>query len=191
MQPRSASTHSKIMSMMRASSWSMSNVWLTASAVRYMICKLLRARASQGEVVSSVGGARISLPSDWCIVWTIREPSSSEARDDIDLVGQVLNAVFRDARVKQQRAAELQLVAAGQFVFVGLFAVDVRAVGAVQVAQHEHITLTMQLGVLARHFRIVQLHRVRRSATRSSLAIRRAESGCPDLGLGSQTAMAR
>ena len=26
----------------------MSSVWLTASAVRYMICRLLRARASQG-----------------------------------------------------------------------------------------------------------------------------------------------
>ena len=46
MQPRSASTHSKIKSMIRRSSWSMSSVWLTASAVRYMTCRLLRARAS-------------------------------------------------------------------------------------------------------------------------------------------------
>ena len=38
MQPRSASTHSKISSMIRCSSWSMSSVWLTARAVRYMTC---------------------------------------------------------------------------------------------------------------------------------------------------------
>ena len=107
--------------MMRASSWSMSSVWLTASAVRYMICRLLRARASQGDDVSSSGGARISLPSDWCIVCTIREPSSSAWRDDdVDLVGQVFDAAFGDAGVEQQRAAELQLVAAGELVLLDL-----------------------------------------------------------------------
>ena len=63
MQPRSASTHSKINSMMRSSSWSMSSVWLTASAVRYMICRLLRARASQGLRPPSTSTLRISLPS--------------------------------------------------------------------------------------------------------------------------------
>ena len=47
MQPRSASTHSKINSIIRCSNWSMSSVWLTASAVRYITCRLLRARASQ------------------------------------------------------------------------------------------------------------------------------------------------
>ena len=34
--------------MMRASSWSMSIVWLTASAVRYMICRFDRGAASHG-----------------------------------------------------------------------------------------------------------------------------------------------
>ena len=121
MQPRSASTHSKIISMMRASSWSMSSVWLTASAVRYMICRLLRARASQGDDVSLSGGVSNSLPSDWCIECTIREPSSVVVlRDEFDLVGEVFDAAFGDARVEQQRAAELHLVAAGELVLFDL-----------------------------------------------------------------------
>jgi hypothetical protein len=61
MQPRSASTHSKIMSMIRARSWSMSSVWLTASAVRYMICKLLRARASHGDASLAQSAAGTQL----------------------------------------------------------------------------------------------------------------------------------
>ena len=38
----------------------MSSVWLTASAVRYMICKLLRAAASQG--LSDPSGAETTPP---------------------------------------------------------------------------------------------------------------------------------
>ena len=53
MQPRSASTHSNTSCRMRLSSSSMSSVWLTARAVRYITCRLLRARASQRLSVSS------------------------------------------------------------------------------------------------------------------------------------------
>ncbi len=73
MQPRSASTHSKINCMMRCSNWSMSSVWLTASAVRYMICKLLRARASQG--LEPPPPSRMLLPSLWLIERTMCDGS--------------------------------------------------------------------------------------------------------------------
>ena len=62
MQPRSASTHSKINSMMRLSNWSMSSVWLTASAVRYITWRLLRARASQEFCGSSACGVEDLAP---------------------------------------------------------------------------------------------------------------------------------
>ncbi len=77
MQPRSASTHSKINCMMLESSCSISSVWLTASAVRYMICKLLRARASQG--FSAEPWAKMALPSSWGTDCTIREPAVAAA----------------------------------------------------------------------------------------------------------------
>ena len=85
-------------------------------------------------------------------------------RDDVDLVGQVLDAAFGDAGVEQQRAAELQLVAAGQLVLLDLLAVDERAVGAAEVADDERVAAAAELGVLARDFGVVQLHGVRRAA---------------------------
>ena len=91
----------------------------------------------------------------------MREPSSVVVlRDDFDLVGEVFDAAFGDARVEQQRAAELQLVAAGELVFFDLLAVDERAVGAVQVADEILFAAAAELGVLARDFGVVQLHGV-------------------------------
>ncbi len=78
-QPRSASTHSKIRSMMRFSNWSMSSVWLTAKAVRYMTSRLLRARASQESCGGSAAVRNIRLPSCWVTEWMIRDLSSGAA----------------------------------------------------------------------------------------------------------------
>ena len=86
MQPRSASTHSKINCMIRLSSRSISCVWLTARAVRYMICRLLRARASQGLGKPSAEGEKISLPSCWVIERTIRDPSSTWLRETMSIL---------------------------------------------------------------------------------------------------------
>ena len=63
MQPRSASTHSKISSMIRLSNWSMSSVWLTARAVRYITWRLLRALASQEFCGKSACASNSRLPS--------------------------------------------------------------------------------------------------------------------------------
>ena len=87
-QPRSASTHSKISSMIRCSNWSMSSVWLAASAVWYMTSRLLRARASQG-LSEADSGPKIWLPACWPSELTIREPARQLILgDDIDAVGQ-------------------------------------------------------------------------------------------------------
>ena len=99
----------------------MSSVWLTASAVRYMICRLLRARASQGDD-GFVAGRREDLAA-FRLVHRVDDPRAVVlvvAGDDVDLVGEVFDAAFGDARVEQQRAAELQLVAAGELVLLDL-----------------------------------------------------------------------
>ena len=41
-------------------------------------------------------------------------------RDEFDFIGEVFDAAFGNARVEQQRAAELQLVAAGELVLFDL-----------------------------------------------------------------------
>ena len=77
MQPRSASTHSNTSCSTRSSSSSMSSVWLTARAVRYITCRLLRARASQWFWVSSSGsGGPSNPPASSGMAEMIREPSS-------------------------------------------------------------------------------------------------------------------
>ena len=115
MQPRSASTHSKISSMIRWSNWSMSSVWLTASAVRYITCRLLRARASQEFCGGSAARSKMRLPSSCVTERTIRERSpGSAAGADADDLGQVFLRLFGRAGVEHQRAADLHLVAAGQ-----------------------------------------------------------------------------
>ena len=99
----------------------MSSVWLTASAVRYMICRLLRARASQGD--GSFVGRRREDFAAFGLVHRVNDARAVVfvvAGDDVDFVGEVFDAVFRDARVEQQRAAELHLVAAGELVFADL-----------------------------------------------------------------------
>jgi hypothetical protein len=53
----------------------MSSVWLTARAVRYITCRLLRARASQRPCPSS--GVAIAIESSSRMDRTIREPSIS------------------------------------------------------------------------------------------------------------------
>ena len=168
MQPRSASTHSKIISMIRCSSWSMSSVWLTASAVRYMICRLLRARASQG-LCGFVAGVEQNLAPFRLAASSGRSASrrsSSAATDDVDFVGEVFDGrPSVDARVEQQRAAELHLVAAGESLFADLLAVDERAVGAAEVADEDASAVAApDFGMLARDFGVVQLHGVRRAA---------------------------
>ncbi len=60
-------------------------------------------------------------------------------------------------------AAELQLVAAGELLFLDLATVDERAVRAVQIAKEERFAAFAELGVLARHFGIVELDGVRRA----------------------------
>ena len=92
---------------------------------------------------------------------TIREPSSRVgAGDDVDLVGDVFGSVFNEAGVEQQRFAELQLIAAHEFMFCGGAAVDESAVGAVQIAQDVAVAPAHQLRMFARDFRVVQTNRV-------------------------------
>ncbi len=166
MQPRSASTHSKINCMMRSSNWSMSSVWLTASAVRYMTCRLLRARASQ-RLCGPVGRADRrsgSLPA-----------GSSSGRSASDRPGcrprtmSILSARLDDGAspgpVKSiMRAADLHLVAAGQLVLLDPLAVDERAVGAAQVGEDVVVAGAADLGVPARDFGVVHLDLIARLA---------------------------
>ncbi len=141
----------------------MSSVWLTASAVRYMTCRLLRARASQGLSPSSSPSLRIWLPSAWLIERTMRE-LSPVCRGTMSILPDRSGRVVADAGEEHQRAAHLHLVAAGQLVRVIALAVDERAVGAVQIDQRERAAFARQLGVVAGDFLIVQLNGVRRLA---------------------------
>ena len=65
--------------MMRFSNWSMSSVWLTARAVRYITWRLLRARASQEFCGKSAWASKIRLPSFCVTEWMIRDWSSGAA----------------------------------------------------------------------------------------------------------------
>ena len=113
------------------------------------------------------------------------------AGDDVDLVGQVFDAVFGHAGVEQQRAAELHLVAAGQLVLADLPAVDEGAVRAAQVAEDELVAASREFDVVARDFGVVQLHGVRRAAPDRHQRCRRGGSACPDRDLESRRAKAR
>ena len=178
--------------MIRASNWSISSVWLTASAVRYMICKLLRARANQGDDVS-LSGRRENLAA-FGLVHRVDDPRAvlSSCRETmLILSARSSTAAFGHAGVKQQRAAKLQLVAAGQLVLFDLPAVDERAVRAAQIANEERVAAAGELGMFARNFRIVQLHGIRWCRGQALPFARPAGSECPDRDLGSQTAMAR
>ena len=94
---------------------------------------MLRARASQGDDVSLSGGARDFAA--FGLVHRVHDPRAVfffVLRDEVDLIGEVFDAAFGHARVQQQRAAELHLIAAGEFLLFDLLAVDERAVRAVQ-----------------------------------------------------------
>ena len=133
MQPRSASTHSKINSMIRLSNWSMSSVWLTASAVRYITWRLLRARASQESCGRSAWRSKTRLPSCWVTERMIRDWSSCGGAAAMSIDSARSSPTAGRAGVEHQRAADLDLVAAGEAMAADPLAVDEGAVGAVQI----------------------------------------------------------
>ena len=158
MQPRSASTHSKINSMMRLSNWSMSSVWLTARAVRYITWRLLRARASQEFCGKSAWVSKIRLPSFCVTEWMIRDWSSGAAAAAISTELPILAVRFVGGpRVEHQRRPHLHLVATDQNVLLHPLPVDEGAVGAVQVGDRVIAMRAAELGVMARDFGIVHV----------------------------------
>ena len=98
-------------------------------------------------------------------------------RDEFDFIGEVFDAAFGDARVEEQRAAELDLVAAGELVLFDLLAVDERAVRAFEVADEILFAAAAELGVLARNFGVVQLHGVGRAAAECDRGAIQPEAG--------------
>ena len=175
MQPRSASTHSKINSMMRLSNWSMSSVWLTASAVRYITWRLLLARASHESCGKSAWRSKTRLPSSWETERMIRDWSSGVGGGDVDRLGQVF-AAAGGAGVEHERPADLNLVAAGQAMGVDLLAVDERAVGAVQIGDAEIAVAAAHLGVMAGDLGVVNLEDVRGVAPQPENGVLQLES---------------
>ena len=156
----------------------MSSVWLTARAVRYMTCKLLRARPArdweprQVEIEDLAPLLLAHAPR------TMREPSPGWPRaDDVDLVGQVRSAALARIGEEHQRAADLHAVAAGQLVLLDAAAVDERAVGAGQVGELVDFSFAANLGVPPRDFRIVHQDRVRSVATETDNVVFQLESG--------------
>ena len=181
MQPRSASTHSKISSMIRCSNWSMSSVWLTASAVRYMTCRLLRARASHEFCGSSASKVEDAAP--FLLRHRADDPRAVARlgrRADADDLGQVLLRLLGRARVEHQRAAHLDLIAAGELVLADALAVDERAVGTVQVGDRVVVVDAADFGVMAGDFGVVQLDACWTRRGPAERSARSARSGCPD-----------
>ncbi len=96
----------------------------------------------------------------------MREPSSSScARDDVDLVGEVFDAAFSDARVQAAACGRVEAGhrwrARGSLICLPLTKVPFELL---EIANDECFAAPAELGVLARDFGIVQLHGVRRSA---------------------------
>ena len=155
----------------------MSSVWLTANAVRYMICKLLRARASQGLLTLSWPKSGSRSP---------RAGSSSArsanfrrlfARDDVDLVRKILPPVFARIDEQHQRRADLQVVAVDQLVLVlQALTVDEGAIGAAQIRNDARGAVIPNLRVAARSLGIVNLKLVRGVAPRPSDPSSRSKS---------------
>ncbi len=100
----------------------MSSVWLTASAVRYITCRLLRARASQEFCGSSA--CELEDAAAFLLRHRVDDPRAIVAlggagRMLID-VGQMPLLDSSDGPgVEHQRAADLHLVAAGEHVLAG------------------------------------------------------------------------
>ena len=141
----------------------MSSVWLTASAVRYMICKLLRARASQGFSAASVAGVNSALPSCCESDWTMRdlaEPGGTA--HDVHALADVLRPAVAGAGEQHHRAAELHLIAAGEFFLLDPLVIDKRAVGAAQIDEQKVLAQPANFGVAAGDFGIVQLNPIAR-----------------------------
>ena len=158
MQPRSASTHSKISSMMRFSNWSMSSVWLTARAVRYITWRLLRARASQEFCGKSAWASKIRLPSFCVTEWMIRDWSSGGGGGgDIDGTAECAVGLLGGTGVEHQRRPDLHLIAAGQQMLLHPFPVDEGPVGTVQVGDGVIAIGAAELGVVPRDLGIVQV----------------------------------
>ena len=181
MQPRSASTHSKINCMIRCSNWSMSSVWLTASAVRYMTCRLLAGAGQPGVCGSSASS--VEDPAPLLLRHRADDPRAVarlRRRDDVDDVGQVLVGSLGRAGEQHQRAADLQLVAAAEPVAADPLAVDEGAVGAAQVGERVASLVAADFGMLAGDFGVVELDGVGRRRAPAGRSARPARSACPD-----------
>ena len=148
--------------MMRCSSWSISSVWLTASAVRYMICRLLRARASQGlpDQIRVRKEVAALFPADR------RNDSGTLGRrsavDDIDFRRQVHRRAVFVSGEDHQGTADLDAITALEDVLVDALFVDERAVRTAQVDQLEIGLRAHDLSVSPRDLDVVQANRVGR-----------------------------
>ena len=77
----------------------------------------------------------------------------------------VLRTAVARAGEQHHRAADLHLVAAGQFFLLDAFVVHERAVGAAQVDQQKIFPDAANFGMAARDFGIVQLNPIAGIAT--------------------------
>ena len=139
----------------------MSSVWLTASAVRYITCKLLR--PGQPRVLRGLG-PEVEDAAPFLLGHGADDPRAVARlgrRADADDLGQVFLRLFGRTRVEHQRAAELNLVAALQLVLADALAVDERAVAAVQIGDRVVVVDAADFGVVAGDFGVVKLERVR------------------------------
>ena len=85
----------------------------------------------------------------------------------MDRLRQVFRRFVGRARIKHQRTAELYLIAAGERVVLDSPAVDIRAVGALQIDQSVNVTRSKDFGVLPGDFGVVELDRVGGLASKS------------------------
>ena len=96
----------------------------------------------------------------------IRESSSCSLREPILItLARSSSGLFAGAGKKHQRAAHLQLIAAVEPVLPDALAVDVRAIGTVQIRDGKCIVLAANFGMMAGDFGVVQLDVVRCVAT--------------------------
>ena len=121
--------------------------------------------ASQGEFLS--GCNRMRLPSVSPIDLMIAEDSSTSARDDIDLLGQLADVrcrIVAAGAVDEHRLPDREMIARGERRLVDSVIVDKGAVDAADVDDFEAVGRAANLGVPARHFRVMQANGVRRVA---------------------------
>ena len=137
-------------------------MWLTANAVRYIICRLLRGPGQPG--ILRHFGLGIEDSAAFLLAHRVHDPRAFVillGRTDIDRLGQVFFGFFARARKKHERAAHLELIAAIEQVLFDPLAIDVGAVGTVQVGDGKSVVLAANLGVMTGDFGVVQLDVVR------------------------------